>query len=381
MNMTHRAWLIASALFSTVGTVHAAYQFSVLDGLGGIMVSAAAINNVGQIVGYSSLASSDVVQHATLWEGGKVTDLGAASGGNSWAYGINDAGQIVGASLPAGDTSQHATIWTNGTPTLLPTPAGSFSGAGSINNAGQIVGNYFTADNFDTTQPLIWNNGVVSTLPSVAGTFTTASAINNAGLVAGQVNHTDGGLPGEPYDMLGHAIVWRDGALSDQSSLGPDSETYVNSINDLGQMVGEAEPAGIKHVMHAVLWDANGVHDLGTTGAEFSDANDINNLGQIVGSLTFSGVNAPAHAALWDHGNLIDLNTLLDADAVAEGWELMSANGINDNGWIIGNARNLLTGAQAEFLLQPSAVPEVAALPSWLLGLGLMTLALRRRRA
>jgi uncharacterized membrane protein len=57
---------------------------------------AESINNAGEVVGYSYFGGYSV---ATEWSGGSVINLGGLHDfGSSEAYGINDAGQIVGSS-------------------------------------------------------------------------------------------------------------------------------------------------------------------------------------------------------------------------------------------------------------------------------------------
>jgi probable HAF family extracellular repeat protein len=56
------------------------------------------------------------------------------------------------------------------------------------------------------------------------------------------------------------------------------------------------------------------------------------------------------HAFLYSDGTMLDLNTLLAPEYA--GWDLTSANGINDNGWIIGGARGP-DGLDHAFLLTP----------------------------
>ena len=70
---------------------------------------ATAINNVGQIAGYSDFGG---VPSATLWSNGTVTDLGEGR-----AFAINDAGQVVGSSDIGGIST--ATLWSGGTVTDL----------------------------------------------------------------------------------------------------------------------------------------------------------------------------------------------------------------------------------------------------------------------
>ncbi len=71
---------------------------------GGNFSQAWALNDRGQVVGRSKLAlkddDGDQVEHAFLWENGRIRDLGSLAGedGSSDADAINDRGQIVGSS-------------------------------------------------------------------------------------------------------------------------------------------------------------------------------------------------------------------------------------------------------------------------------------------
>lgn len=80
-----------------------------LPGLGGRESWASAINNRGQVAGYSKTKARD--SHAVLWQNGKVIDVGTLGGAWSYAEAINDRGEIVGSS----DTrsgQEHAVLWT-----------------------------------------------------------------------------------------------------------------------------------------------------------------------------------------------------------------------------------------------------------------------------
>lgn len=114
-----------------------------LGTLGGANSYATAVNNSGEVVGHASLANQ--YQHAFLAVGAMMTDLGTLGGGNSYAYGINDSGSIVGYSDLASGAYPHAFLYSQGVMLDLNSliPAGSswqLLEAYGINNAGQIVG-------------------------------------------------------------------------------------------------------------------------------------------------------------------------------------------------------------------------------------------------
>lgn len=105
------------------------------------------INASGQVVG-SSYIAGNITQHAFLYSDGKMIDLGTLNGGSSQARGINANGDIVGfASYPSYYESIHAFLYRNGVMTdlndLLPADEKSrwtLHRAYGINDAGQIVG-------------------------------------------------------------------------------------------------------------------------------------------------------------------------------------------------------------------------------------------------
>src|SRR6266853_750914 len=111
--------------------------------LGGGTSHATGINNSGAVVGIASLASG--YEHAFLAMGAMMTDLGTLGGGSSFAYSINDSGTVVGYSWLASGISPHAFVYANGIMldlnSLLPKGSGwELTEAYGINDAGQIVG-------------------------------------------------------------------------------------------------------------------------------------------------------------------------------------------------------------------------------------------------
>jgi len=110
---------------------------------------ATAIDISGQIAGWSGIAGGSGAQHAALWSGGTVTDLGTVGGiAFNQATAINAAGQIVGTADPRCRPCVNPVAWLRepgGAATDLNTliPAGSgwtLEQANGINDRGQIVG-------------------------------------------------------------------------------------------------------------------------------------------------------------------------------------------------------------------------------------------------
>jgi probable HAF family extracellular repeat protein len=129
-----------------------------IGNLGGVAWNTpTAINNHGQVVGFSDLPGDSVANpnyQAFLWtKNGGMTNLGHLPGDTlSIAWGINDAGQVVGQSI--GPAGSRAFFWQNGVMTDLNTlvahGALSLVYANDINDSGEIVGGAYNATTSDS---------------------------------------------------------------------------------------------------------------------------------------------------------------------------------------------------------------------------------------
>lgn len=333
------------------------YTFTDLGTLGENSV-ASGINDFGQVVGDSYIAGN--VYHATLWQNGSISDLGTLGGSSSAAAGINNSGQVVGYSSLSGDAAQHATLWQSSSITDLGTLGGNNSAAYAINNAGQIVGGSSHGVLTVGVQPTLWQNGSIISLGSSQGPsyISTAYGINNVGQVVG-----GGNLFG------GNPTLWQNGSATNLSTLGGPNGASAYAINNSGQIVGASWVTSTA-IIHATLWQNGSITDLGTLGGGLSFASGINDAGSIVGSSMLAG-NTAQHAVMWQNGGILDLNSFLSVSTKNAGWVLDTANAINTNGWIVGEATNSLTGVNSAYMLSVSAVPEPG---EWLLMLGGLTL-------
>ena len=108
LRLTLRISLVLT-LFAATDAV-AQLQPTELSTLDGIFSFPRAVNDIGQVVGDSTIGPG-TARHAFLWTATSgLVDLGTLGGTNSVAFDVNDAGQIVGVSETT--AAPHAFLWT-----------------------------------------------------------------------------------------------------------------------------------------------------------------------------------------------------------------------------------------------------------------------------
>ena len=226
-----------------------------LGDLGGGFSSGQAINARGQVTGYSDTANGTT--HAFRTIGDTMQDLGRL-GTSSYAFGIDDAGEVVG-NYDAGD-SIRAFRTVGGVMQDLGGLGGDFSSANALNAKGDIVG-YSTLAGADA--PLLGHafgffGGWFLDLGHLGGGYSSAMSINGRRQVVGVSTNTEG---------EDRAFLYSDGSMMDLNSLLGDSGWTMlgaNAINDSGSIVGYASFNG---ETRAVLLTPQAVPEPGTVAA------------------------------------------------------------------------------------------------------------------
>lgn len=296
------------------------------------------INNTGTVVGYDDFhvvvgGILTFERHAFLYDG-TMHDLTPGSSSATFAYAINDVGQVTGS------RGSDPFVY-DGTMHKLPLVGNFFKGEGrAINALGQVAGwsddgGGKSATLWDTKTGAMTDLGAALLATNIAGALITteniAVAINASGQVAGNM-----GFVNKDFGAIGYLFT-------------PDTPNGSS-----GTFVQIGRPSAGTFVL--------------TQG--------VNDRGQVVGYFTGDPSSPSSGSAfIYDaSGGLVELNSLIDP---ASGWNLTRAHAINNSGQIVG--MGTVNQQFHSFLLTP--IPEPSSFVLAGLGLvGLVGWSWRKRR-
>ena len=319
-----------------------------------------------------------------------VQDLGTLGGTDSFATALNDHGTVVGTAYDASNQFQ-AFVYENG---VMNKVTNDDNGqAWGINNAGQIVGDGSGIRNGNSRNAFIYDNGVVTSvnLPPLLGSL---KDINESGISVGYSITNPGG----------RGFVHDNGTSTELQQLPTGFGYSLNSpvaINDHGVVIGRAGNAGFIY--------ANGqMQCTEDTIGEGGRLKDINNAGDIVGrnqnsgdafllrgdelftfsveekSTSFEAINNAGTAVGYYYGDYSSLpgestavlldsdGTLIELQSLIVGGDefdfIARASDINEKGQIVGYG--FIDGERHAYLLNPVPVPAAA----WFFGSAVLSL-------
>jgi uncharacterized membrane protein len=259
--------LVAILMLAGAMAAHADnFPYKTLDYPGAQHTFAYGINNTGQIVGSyngSPIFHADTAR-GYLLSGENYTPIDYPGGAPTVAYGINNTGQIVGQHfLNAG---RYSFLLSGGNYTPINYPGARATCECAINDTGQIVGWYPT----NYWHAFLLSAGAGTNIDPPIGWSFGANGINNAGQIVG-VYYTG---------------IWRGFLLSGGSytyfGYPGASGTDANGINNAGQIVGTYyDGAGRSH---GYLLSGGVYTSLDIPGALQTTAYKINDNGNFVGS-------------------------------------------------------------------------------------------------
>ena len=233
----------------------------------------------------------------------KLTGIDPAA--DSWAYGINNNGQIVGVScksLGSGYEESYAARWIDSIAQIINLPGGSSTSAYDISENGVVTGIYYSVGG---SHAYMLNGNTLTDI----GASTRGLGISCNGLcISGYRSGNAGYL--QPFAYINNTVV-------NIGNLGGNGDSFAFDINDSGKVVGSSyQQDGYQQ---AFLWQNNTIVNLDTSGGHESRAMGISNDDKVVGYAYTS--DNQCRAFVWQNGKMNQL-----CDLVSKAWAI-SPNG------------------------------------------------------
>ena len=254
--------------------------FTSIEYPGATMTHAYGINDAGDIVGEYYDPSGP---HGFLRSGGKFTAINYPEARSTTAWGINSRGDISG--LYNDGTKNHGFLLSGGVFTQVDCPGDGVTVLRGINSAGDIAGAFTPTGK--PVQAVVWSRGACTLSeyrPEVSrGTATAFFAINDAGVAAGRWG-TNGGSS--------HGLTYSKGTFT-RNDHGPGGNVTNWGINNAGDIAGIVNDAF--GGQHGFLLRNGRFTQFDIPGAIATQIRGMNNSGQVVGAYIISNTPFVMH--------------------------------------------------------------------------------------
>jgi uncharacterized membrane protein len=267
---------MAATLFSLSEAQARTYNYTFFDvpDAAGVTVPFG-INNAGTIAGfYYQNGYHGFIKTA----GGSYTTIDVPGATDTFIYGINANGRIVGGyGDPAVYASGQGFIYDNETYTfpfnVLPISDGSYPAG--INLAGQIVGQYSLDGSIQGIRGFLWDGGFTTLEPTVV---LEPKGINDAGWIVGFYG---------VFFSINHGFIRSPGGVYSPFDVPGVAQTFIFGINNHNWISGS-----YKHddgIQHGFVHDGIAFSYIDVPGALETRVQGINDRGQVVGAYRDTG--------------------------------------------------------------------------------------------
>jgi uncharacterized membrane protein len=170
---------ITALLIVSTAVAGPVYNFYTYQYPGASQTYIETINNDGAVAGYFVSGGNT---HAFVLQNGTATQLDVPGAATTYAYGMNDHGDIAGSYVDTNGVT-HAYLYSGGSFTEWDAPGASRTTFQDVDNSGNVVGNWSDGG---TNHAFLWTAGTISETFSYPGAIlTSVQGMNNQGDVAG----------------------------------------------------------------------------------------------------------------------------------------------------------------------------------------------------
>jgi probable HAF family extracellular repeat protein len=188
------------------------------------------VNERGDVAGTYQLPAEPPVSSLSrvwVWDGRRVTDLGAVGGIDAFLSGLNDRGQVLCTVIDE-DGFGHVVLVDRGRRIRVgPASVAPLLGSSALNDRGQ-VGFTGPAPGTGADRAYLWTRGHVIDLGTLGGSQAGLADLNDRGEATGTSN----------ADTGNRGFVWRRGTLIQLEPLGADLNSQASHINERGLVIG-----------------------------------------------------------------------------------------------------------------------------------------------